>query len=150
LLGGVLSKNSTSRRPLVVLDTNMLMLAASGVRVFEQIEEELETKPDFVVLKPVYDELVKMATSYKSSTARKALLALRLAEQYCRIVEYTLRPGESVDDAIVNFALQHNAIVATNDRELRRKLRLHGIPEAYFREEARRVKVEGVPRGNYL
>jgi len=150
LLGGVLSKNSTSRRPLVVLDTNMLMLAASGVRVFEQIEEELETKPDFVVLKPVYDELVKIATSYKSSTARKALLALRLAEQYCRIVEYTLRPGESVDDAIVNFALQHNAIVATNDRELRRKLRLHGIPEAYFREEARRVKVEGVPRGNYL
>lgn len=150
MLGGVLSKNSTSRRPLVVLDTNMLMLAASGVRVFEQIEEELETKPDFVVLKPVYDELVKMATSYKSSTARKALLALRLAEQYCRIVEYTLRPGESVDDAIVNFALQHNAIVATNDRELRRKLRLHGIPEAYFREEARRVKVEGVPRGNYL
>ncbi|MCC6024754.1 MAG: 30S processome protein Utp24 [Desulfurococcaceae archaeon] len=150
MLGGVLSKNSTSRRPLVVLDTNMLMLAASGVRVFEQIEEELETKPDFVVLKPVYDELVKIATSYKSSTARKALLALRLAEQYCRIVEYTLRPGESVDDAIVNFALQHNAIVATNDRELRRKLRLHGIPEAYFREEARRVKVEGVPRGNYL
>jgi rRNA-processing protein FCF1 len=126
------------------------MLAASGVRVFEQIEEELETKPDFVVLKPVYDELVKIATSYKSSTARRALLALRLAEQYCRIVEYTLRPGESVDDAIVNFALQHNAIVATNDRELRRKLRLHGIPEAYFREEARRVKVEGVPRGNYL
>ncbi len=150
MLGGVLSKNSTSRRPLVVLDTNMLMLAASGVRVFEQIEEELETKPDFVVLKPVYDELVKIATSYKSSTARRALLALRLAEQYCRIVEYTLRPGESVDDAIVNFALQHNAIVATNDRELRRKLRLHGIPEAYFREEARRVRVEGVPRGNYL
>jgi rRNA-processing protein FCF1 len=150
LLGGVLSKNSTSRRPLVVLDTNMLMLAASGVRVFEQIEEELETKPDFVVLKPVYDELVKIATSCKSSTARRALLALRLAEQYCRIVEYTLRPGESVDDAIVNFALQHNAIVATNDRELRRKLRLHCIPEAYFREEARRVKVEGVPRGNYL
>lgn len=150
MLGGVLSKNSTSRRPLVVLDTNMLMLAASGVRVFEQIEEELETKPDFVVLKPVYDELVKIATSYKSSTARRALLALRLAEQYCRIVEYALRPGESVDDAIVNFALQHNAIVATNDRELRRKLRLHGIPEAYFREEARRVKVEGVPRGNYL
>jgi len=150
LLGGVLSKNSTSRRPLVVLDTNMLMLAASGVRVFEQIEEELETKPDFVVLKPVYDELVKIATSYKSSTARRALLALRLAEQYCRIVEYALRPGESADDAIVNFALQHNAIVATNDRELRRKLRLHGIPEAYFREEARRVRVEGVPRGNYL
>lgn len=150
MLGGVLSKNSTSRRPLVVLDTNMLMLAASGVRVFEQIEEELETKPDFVVLKPVYDELVKIATSYKSSTARRALLALRLAEQYCRIVEYALRPGESADDAIVNFALQHNAIVATNDRELRRKLRLHGIPEAYFREEARRVRVEGVPRGNYL
>ena len=143
MLGGVLSRNSTSRRPLIVLDTNMLMLAASGIPVFEHIEEELETKPVFIVLKPVYDELVKIASTSKGVAAKRALLALRLAEQFCIIVEYDIKPGESVDDAIINFAVQNHAIVATNDRELRRKLRLRGVAEAYFREEARRVKVEG-------
>lgn len=138
-----MSRNSTSKRPLVVLDTNMLMLAASGIRVFEQIEEELESKPVFVVLKPVHDELVKLASNSKGVTAKMAHLALKLVEQFCVVVDYALKPGESVDDAIVNFALQNRAIVATNDKELRRKLRQIGIGEAYFREEARRVRVEG-------
>lgn len=141
--GGVLSRNSTSRRPLVVLDTNMLMLAASGIRVFEQIEEELESKPEFVVLRPVYEELVKIATQSKGITAKRARLALKLVEQYCVVVDYALKPGESVDDAIINFATQNRAIVATNDRDLRRRLKQSGVGEAYFREEARRVKVEG-------
>jgi len=43
----------------------------------------------------------------------------------------------------VRYALETGAIVATNDRILRRKLRELGVPEAYFREEGRRVKVEG-------
>jgi len=126
-----------------VLDTNMLMLAASGVPVLEHIEEELETKPEFIVLKPVYDELVRIAMRSGGIAAKRALFALKLVEQFCKIIDYTSKPGENVDDAIVNFALQNNAIVATNDRELRKRLRLLGIPEAYFREEARRVKVEG-------
>jgi len=127
-----------------VLDTNMLMLAASGIPVFENIEEELAVKPEFIVLKPVYDELVNIANSSKGITAKKALFALKLVEKYCRIVDYSVESGESVDDAIIRFALQNHAIVATNDRELRRKLRIHGVPEAYFREEARRVKIEGL------
>ncbi len=126
-----------------MLDTNMLMLAASGVPVLEHIEEELETKPEFIVLKPVYDELVRIAMRSGGIAAKRALFALKLVEQFCKIIDYTSKPGENVDDAIVNFALQNNAIVATNDRELRKRLRLLGIPEAYFREEARRVKVEG-------
>jgi len=144
LQGGVILKSSTSRRILVVLDTNMLMLAASGIPVFENIEEELAVKPEFIVLKPVYDELVNIANSSKGTTARKALFALKLVEKYCRVVDYSVDLGERVDEAIIRFALENHAIVATNDRELRRKLRVHSIPEAYFREEARRVKVEGL------
>lgn len=138
-----MSKMSTSRSPIVVLDTNMVMLMASGVPVLDHIEEELEAKPRFVVIRPVYEELVKIANSTTGTTRKQALFALELINRFCDVIDYELRDNETVDNAIVRYALEKGAIVATNDRALRKKLREHGIPEAYFREEGRRVKVEG-------
>ncbi|MEM4762566.1 MAG: 30S processome protein Utp24 [Desulfurococcaceae archaeon] len=132
-----------SRRPVVVLDTNMLMLIADGIPVLDHIREELEAEPRFIVIKPVYDELLKIAYSNNGKIRKKALFAIEIAEKYCEITEYELRKNENVDDAILRFALENKAIVATNDKILRARLREAGIPEAYFREEARRVKVEG-------
>ncbi|MEM4732186.1 MAG: hypothetical protein QXO48_03470, partial [Desulfurococcaceae archaeon] len=142
---GVLLKTSTesTRKPIVVLDTNMLMLAASGVRVFEQIEEQLETKPRFVVLSPVLNELIKLSRTSAQSLRKQALLALELVRMFCEIVDYGNVETSSVDELIIRYAVENKAIVATNDRELRAKLRAIGIPEAYFREESRRVVVEG-------
>lgn len=124
-----------------MLDTNMLMLLAEGVNVFEQIEEKLCTKPDYVVLKPVYMELVKLAESGKPSICRKARMALEIIPRYCRIVDYE---NGSVDELLIKYALENNAAVATNDRELRRKLRERSIPEIYLREESMRIEIEGV------
>ena len=132
-----------SRKPILVFDTNILLLLANGIHVFEDIEEALETKPEYVIIKPVYRELSRLASDKNSLTGRKALLALETASKYCRIVDYELRENEKTDDAIVRFALENNAIVATNDKELRTRLRKLGIPEAYFREESRRIVVEG-------
>lgn len=134
---------STSKRPIVLLDTNMLMLMASGVPVLEHIEEELETKPRFVVIKPVYEELVRIVNTSKGLVRKHAQLALEFVNRFCEVVDYDLREAESVDDAIVNYAIENKAIVATNDKALRKRLRELGIPEAYFREESRRIKVEG-------
>jgi rRNA-processing protein FCF1 len=121
----------------------MLMLAASGVRVFEQIEEQLETKPRFVVLSPVLNELIKLSRTSAQSLRKQALLALELVRMFCEIVDYGNVETSSVDELIIRYAVENKAIVATNDRELRAKLRAIGIPEAYFREESRRVVVEG-------
>jgi len=135
---------SSDKRPIVVFDTNMLLLMADGVAVLDHIEEELETKPRCVVIKPVYDEICRIASSSNSVLLRKrALLALKLVNEFCEVVDYKLLNHEDVDSAIVRFALENNAIVASNDRELRKKLRKLGIPEAYFREESKRVKVDG-------
>ncbi len=121
----------------------MAMLMASGVPVLDHIEEELEARPRFVVIRPVYEELVKIANSVTGTARKQALFALELVNKFCEVVDYELLSGEDVDDAIVRYALETGAIVATNDRILRRKLRELGVPEAYFREEGRRVKVEG-------
>ncbi|MEM4663713.1 MAG: 30S processome protein Utp24 [Desulfurococcaceae archaeon] len=137
------TSTESTRKPIVVLDTNMLMLAANGVRVFEQIEEQLETKPRFVVLSPVLNELIKLSRTSAQSLRKQALLALELVRMFCEIVDYGNVETSSVDELIIRYAVENKAIVATNDRELRAKLRAIGIPEAYFREESRRVVVEG-------
>ena len=130
------------RKPLIILDTNMLMLIAEGVNVFEQIEEKLAIKPRYIVLKPVMKELEKLASSGKPGIARKALFAKQIAEKYCEIVD--VEKEGNVDDIILEYAREHNAAVATNDRELRRKLREKGIPEIYIREESMRIDIEGL------
>lgn len=138
-----MSRNSTSKRVIVVLDTNMLMLMANGIAVLENIKEELETEPLFIVISPVYNELVTISEQSTGKTKKQALFAMEISRRYCEIIDYPLREGESVDDAIIRFALENNAIVATNDRAMRSRLREIGIPEAYFREESQRIKVEG-------
>lgn len=127
----------------VALDTNVLLMIADGVRVFDHIEEELETKPEYLVITPVLTELKKLAALGSTSLSRKASLALRAVELYCKVVDYPLLPGEKVDDALVRFASETGAIVATNDRELRAKLRERGLSEIYLREESMRMRFEG-------
>ncbi|MEM0217995.1 MAG: 30S processome protein Utp24, partial [Desulfurococcaceae archaeon] len=116
------TSTESTRKPIVVLDTNMLMLAASGVRVFEQIEEQLETKPRFVVLSPVLNELIKLSRTSAQSLRKQALLALELVRMFCEIVDYGNVETSSVDELIIRYAVENKAIVATNDRELRAKL----------------------------
>lgn len=134
---------STSKPPIVVLDTNMLMLAADGIRVFDDIESQLETKPRYIVLKAVYDELVSLTRSGPLSIRRKAQLALELVRMFCEIANYEDPNAKDVDELILKYASLNKAIVASCDKELRNKARKIGLPEAYLREESKRVIVEG-------
>ncbi len=130
------------RRVEIVLDTNMLLLIASGLNIFEQIEEKLAIKPVYTVIKPVLRELEKLAKSSKPSIKKRALLALEIVKKYCRVVD--VEYCERVDDAIIEYAEKHCVAVATNDRDLRKRLRERGIPEIYLREEGMRIDVEGL------
>lgn len=131
------------RRVRVVLDTNFIMLIAENPDVLNQIEDKLLLKPEYVVLKQVLEELISLAQSKGVNTARKAKFALEIVNRFCTIVDY-VNEIKDADEAIIKYALENKAIVATNDRELRRKLRLFGIPEIYLREESMRIDVEGV------
>ncbi|ABN69933.1 SSU processome protein Utp24 [Staphylothermus marinus F1] len=132
------------KKPLILLDTNMLLLIADGINVFEQIEEKILAKPEYIVLKPVIEELEKIMNKGNPSLRRKARFALEIAKKFCKIVDIRTMPGEKVDDLLIRYAMQNNAAVATNDRELRKKLREKGIPEIYLREEGMIIEVEGL------
>ena len=131
-------------RPTVVLDTNMLMLLHQGVDVIGALEEALNTKPRYVVPDLVVEELERIAERGSPKERRAARFAMSVIERLgLDVVRVERRPGESVDDALARYAKEHGYIVATSDRELRRKLRRMGVLDAYYRESENRVELGG-------
>ncbi len=132
------------RKMGILLDTNILMLIGRGIDIFTQIEELLDTKPEYYVIEPVVKELGKIIAHGGVKERKAAELALELVKKKCRVIEVSLSPDKSVDDLLLEIALRKGFIVATNDRELRRRLREAGIPEIYFREEKQLLEAQGV------
>lgn len=82
-----------------------------------------------------------MAEKGSPSLRKKAVLALKLAEK-CSIVNVEQRVEETHDDVILRMASKWKCPVATNDRELRKKLRDKGIPVIFLRGKGR-LELEG-------
>ena len=80
-------------------------------------------RADIAVPKPVLREL-----EFLAKRDRKAQAALRLAARY-RVIEST----GSADDALLDLATVHQAVVVTNDQPLLDRLKLVGIPRIFLR-----------------
>ena len=126
----------------VILDSNFLMAPFQfHVDVFEELEYLLQKKIDFIVPSAVKLELTTIS-SRGGEGAAEASLALQLASR-CRVVDVTLQPNETVDDAILKAAQNLTAVVATNDIELRKRLRDINVPVVYLRDKSK-LEVEGI------
>jgi hypothetical protein len=126
----------------VILDTNFLMIPFQfNLDVFQEIEYLLQKKVDFVVPSSVKSELTTISAR-GGEGAPEASLALQLASR-CRVVEVTLKPGESVDDAIVKASQKLGAVVATTDIDLKKRLRDINVPVVYLRDKSK-LEIEGM------
>jgi rRNA-processing protein FCF1 len=126
----------------VILDSNFLMIPFQfNIDIFQEIEYLLQKKVDFVVPSAVKSELTSIS-SRGGEGAAEASLALQIASR-CRVVEVTLEPQETVDDAIVKASQKLGAVVATTDIELKKRLRDINVPVVYLREKSK-LEVEGV------
>ncbi|NPD87217.1 MAG: hypothetical protein HGN29_00745 [Asgard group archaeon] len=110
---------------LVILDSSMLMLPLEKkINISLELERILPISFEIVVPKIVVCELEKIMLDAPPSTQKKAKLALELVNKY-RILESNIEG--LADDEIERLAIENNSIVATNDSELRLKLREKGI-----------------------
>lgn len=126
----------------VILDSNFLMIPFQfNLDVFQEIEFLLQKKVDFIVPSAVKSELTGIS-SRGGEGAAEASLALQLASR-CRVVEVTLVPGETVDDAIVKASQKLRAVVATTDIALKKRLRDINIPVVYLRDKSK-LEVDGI------
>jgi len=127
----------------VILDSNFLFTPAQfQIDVFEELAKLLNQRFEPILLSSTYQELRTMAEKGSPSRRKQASLALKLAEK-CRVVDVEKKREETNDDVILRIATLWKSPVATNDRELRKKLRERGISVIFLRGK-RRLELEGV------
>ncbi|MEM1515271.1 MAG: hypothetical protein QXH24_04385 [Candidatus Bathyarchaeia archaeon] len=125
----------------VILDTNFLMLPFQfKIDIFDEIERFIG-RFEPIVLSTTLDELKKISNSRSAKISKLALSAIELTKK-CRIMEVNVRPEESYDDVLLRIAKENNCIVATNDRNLIKRLRKAGITIIYLRKKTH-LQAEG-------
>lgn len=127
----------------VIVDSNFLMIPSQfHIDIFRELYRTLNSHVQVIVLSPVYDELQNISSRGHPKLSKQAEMALKIIEGL-EIVNIKPNSGETVDDLIIRVAKEWNCPVATNDYELRRRLRDIMVPVVYLRQGVRLI-IEGV------
>lgn len=124
----------------VILDTNFLLIPCSeGVDVYAELEKVVSCAFDFVVMRGSWGELDRLHFFGSSKERRQAKLAkVILGKKSVKIQDHH---EAGVDDAIVLHA-RVGDIVATMDKELRRRLKLKGVDVAVLRQRSHVILIK--------
>jgi len=126
----------------IILDSNFLLVPAQlKIDVFEGLMNLLNRNYESIVLSTTIDELRSLMTKGSPKLRKQAEMALKLAEK-CDLINVDRRRGETNDDVIIRVAKQMKCLVATNDSELKKRLRNISAPVVYVRQKSR-LELEG-------
>ncbi|MEM2144825.1 MAG: PIN domain-containing protein [Candidatus Jordarchaeaceae archaeon] len=125
----------------IVLDTNFLMTPFNlGLDVISELDRIINQKYEIIILKGTIEELERLSENPSLKVRKAAKLALELAQRYT-IIDSASKNGD-MDKLIVNLSKKEGYIVATNDKNLRRKLKSEGIPTIYVRQKSH-LQIDG-------
>ena len=125
----------------VLLDSSFLFIPSNfEIDIFSELKKLLGGRFEPVVLSATLRELQKLSHSSSTKLRKQAAIALKFAEQ-CRVQEASEEKHESHDDLIVRIAHIMRFCVATNDRELRKRLRNLKVPVIYLRQKTKLAAV---------
>ena len=120
----------------VILDSNFLFIPLKfRVDILDELNRLFGGLVQCVIPSPILEELHLLQNKAKPSQKREIDFAIDFSE-HCEIVEENIEYGETVDDVIVRLAIDWRCPVATNDIDLRRRLRSKGLPVIYLRQKA--------------
>ena len=126
----------------IILDSNFLLVPAQlKIDVFEGLMNLLNQNHKSIVLSTTIDELRSLMTKGSPKLRKQAEMALKLAEK-CDLIKVDRKRNETNDDVIIRVAKQMKCLVATNDSELKKRLRNISIPVVYVRQKTR-LELEG-------
>ena len=139
------------RKDIIILfDTNFLLLPMHHrVNLLENIEELFCIKPKYCILRTTIEELNKIYRDGGHKDKKMVMLALEIIRNTpIEIINDRDIKGKELDDKIVNFIIKKiknksRIIVATNDRELKKRLRKMGVSVLIFREKDYRLWLDG-------
>ncbi len=116
----------------IILDSNFLTIPYQfNIDIFEEIHRIMEEDYELITLDGVIEELEELKKS-KGKDAIAAKIGLELIKK--KNVKVIKTREKNVDNTIIRIA-DKNTIVATNDKELRQKLKNKNIKTIYLRNK---------------
>ncbi len=117
----------------ILLDTNFILIHHKfNIDIISEIERVLPGKYELITLSSVVDELKKLKTIGRFGLAF-------IEHNNIKVIDWP----EKGDRGLLSYAEKHGCILATNDRELRKKAREKSIPILFMRKK-RILDCEGV------
>ncbi|MHA1835450.1 MAG: hypothetical protein ACTSYQ_00735 [Candidatus Odinarchaeia archaeon] len=130
----------------ILLDTNFILLPLTlGKNLYSQLKQLINLKFKIVVLKESLLELEKLKKKHKifqtnMDIIKKIWPGLEILES---------EGTGTVDDLILQTASSKRLVVATNDMELKKKLKKHSIPVIFLRQKSRLEVETRIPLEEY-
>lgn len=121
----------------VLLDTNFLLLPFQRrFDIYEEIPRLIGRHVTFLIMPQILREIKWLQENGRTKEQNAARNALHLVHQNCQLVENLPQSLQNLDadTALLQYAKQINAIVATNDGDLRRKLVKQGSRAIFLRK----------------
>ena len=132
------------KKPLkVILYANALFVPFQfRIDIFNELERLLKRNFDLILLSAVKRELELLAMKGTSKMRKDARCAMKFASNL-RFVDVDFPSSALTDDVIVETAREWSAVVFTNDKLLRRRLRDISVPVVYVRQNSR-LDIDGI------
>ncbi|AFZ70233.1 PilT domain protein [Caldisphaera lagunensis DSM 15908] len=130
----------------VILDSNMIIMLGKGIITISMFEDLLEQKFNLITTSSVIDELKKISEQNKNRIININIkFGLNIIKNKVEIIE--TKNVTDADDSIFYTSLDLKnkgevVFVATNDRELRSRLRIAKIPTIYYRDSKSKLELE--------
>ena len=122
---------------LVILDTSaILMIFEFSIDIDDEILR-LIGKSHILIPKTVINEIEILSNKGKGKKKEKAKACLDYIKKKYESIDIKIE--KIGDDAIIEYAKKLNAIVVTNDKELRKNLKKYSIPIIYLRGKQKLV-----------
>jgi len=126
----------------VIFDSNFFFVPLHvKIDIFSEMMTLLNQKYEPIILSTTLQELQRIAEKGTPKLRKQAAVALKFAEK-CRVFNVKKSRDETNDDVVIRIAAEWRSPVATNDRELRRRLREQNLPVIFLRGE-NRLELEG-------
>lgn len=121
----------------ILLDTNFLLIPGQfKVDIFSELDRICDFSFEIAVLDRTIEELKSIYEKQKGKDKRAAKLALGLLDAKKLAIIKTDDKEKSTDGAILDIAKAKGFIVATQDMELKKRLKESGVRCVYLRQKS--------------
>ncbi len=127
----------------IILDSNAFFVPQKfKIDIFTELRKLLNRNFEMILLSKVKLELESLSKKGSPIMRKKAAYALKLAESI-KDWEADSLSSTPTDDVIMQKAKEWKALVFTNDKELKKRLRDISVPVIYVRQKSR-LEIDGM------